>query len=283
MYLASRSLKKNIFPGATRAFSSASETTYENILVEKKENGVGLITLNRPKALNALCDALFQELNDVMGKFDKDPEIGCMVLTGSERAFAAGADIKEMSDKEFPETFSIDMLAHWENVSQRKTPIIAAVNGFALGGGCELAMMCDIMYAGHKAKFGQPEITLGTIPGMGGTQRLTRAIGKSRSMELTLTGEFMGAEEAVSRGLASKIFDADKLVEEAVATAAKIASLSKPITAMAKECVNEALEGGLQRGLKYERRLFHSTFGTEDRREGMKAFVEKRPAQWKDN
>lgn len=282
MYLASRTFKKNLIPGL-RAFSSAIDSAYENILVEKKDNGVAVITLNRPKALNALCDALFQELNDAMNKFDKDPEVGCMVLTGSERAFAAGADIKEMSEKEFPQTFQIDMLAHWENVSQRKTPIIAAVNGFALGGGCELAMMCDIMYAGHKAKFGQPEITLGTIPGMGGTQRLTKAIGKSRAMELTLTGEFMGAEEAVSRGLASKIFDADKLVDEAVATAEKIASLSQPIAAMAKECVNEALEGGLQRGLKYERRLFHSTFGTEDRREGMKAFVEKRPADWKHN
>lgn len=176
---------------------------------------------------------------------DNDPEIGAIVLTGSEKAFAAGADIKEMKDKEFPQTYSMNMLEHWENVARVRKPIIAAVNGYALGGGCELAMMCDIMLAGDNAKFGQPEINLGTIPGMGGTQRLTRAIGKSRAMELILTGDFMGAEEAVSRGLASRVVKSDQLVVEAQKVARKIASMSKPITMMAKECVNQAFEESL--------------------------------------
>ena len=199
---------------------------------------MGFVQLNRPKALNALCDALFTELNIILKEMDNDPEIGAIVLTGSEKAFAAGADIKEMKDKEFPQTYSMNMLEHWENVARVRKPIIAAVNGYALGGGCELAMMCDIMLAGDNAKFGQPEINLGTIPGMGGTQRLTRAIGKSRAMELILTGDFMGAEEAVSRGLASRVVKSDQLVVEAQKVARKIASMSKPITMMAKECVN---------------------------------------------
>ena len=280
MNILTRQTKKSFLP-VSRFFS----TTFQGPKLENVEyevdGRVGTVRLNRPKALNALCDALFKDLNTILNQMDKDPAIGAIVLTGSERAFAAGADIKEMSEKQFPEVYSIDMLAHWENVSRIRTPIIAAVNGFALGGGCELAMMCDIMYAGHKAKFGQPEINLGTIPGMGGTQRLTKAIGKSRAMELVLTGEFMGAEEAVSRGLASKVFPAEDLVAEAVKTAHVIASKSKPIAIMAKECVKESQESGLERGLNFERRLFHSTFGTHDRKEGMAAFSEKRTPDFK--
>ena len=236
--------------------------------------------LNRPKALNALCDALYQELHDALQRFEKDPEIGCIVMTGSEKAFAAGADIKEMKDKEYPQTYLIDMLSWWENIARTRKPLIGAVNGYALGGGCELAMMCDILIAGKSAKFGQPEINLGTIPGMGGTQRLTRAIGKSRAMEMVLTGDFMDAEEAASRGLVSRVYPSESLVEEALKMGRKIAAQSKPITMMAKECVNAAYEGSLQEGLKYERRVFHATFATNDRREGMSAFAEKRKANW---
>lgn len=192
---------------------------------------------------------------------DKDPEIGAILITGSEKAFAAGADIKEMKDKEYPQTYTMNMLEHWENVNKIRKPTIAAVNGYALGGGCELAMMCDIILAGDNAKFGQPEITLGTIPGMGGTQRLTRAIGKSRAMELILTGDFMDAQEALQRGLVSRVVKADMLVNEARNVARKIASFSKPVVMMAKECVNQAYEENLQNGLKFERRVFHSTFG----------------------
>lgn len=260
-----------------RAFSTAA---YENLLLEKKEGGVALVQLNRPKALNALCDGLFKELHAALRELDQDPEVGCIVLTGSEKAFAAGADIKEMKDKEYPQTYMIDMLSWWEGVAQTRKPLIGAVNGYALGGGCELAMMCDILLAGKNAKFGQPEINLGTIPGMGGTQRLTHAIGKSRAMEMVLTGEFMDAEEAASRGLVSRVYPTENLVEEALKMARKIAGQSKPITIMAKECVNQALEVGLQQGLKYERRVFHATFATKDRKEGMTAFAEKRKANW---
>lgn len=202
---------------------------FENVLFEKKEGGVGLIRLNRTKALNALCKPLFDELNQILKAFDQDPEIGAIVLTGSEKAFAAGADIKEMKDQEYPGTYTSNMLEWWEDITRIRKPIIAAVNGYALGGGCELAMMCDIMIAGDNAKFGQPEVTIGTIPGMGGTQRLTRAIGKSRAMEMVLTGEMMGAEEAVQRGLASRVVKSENLVEDALKTARKIASFSKPI------------------------------------------------------
>jgi enoyl-CoA hydratase/carnithine racemase len=180
--------------------------------------------LNRPKALNALCDALYSDIHDALKKFDQDPEIGCIVMTGSEKAFAAGADIKEMKDKEFPQTYLIDMLAWWEHVARTRKPLIGAVNGYALGGGCELAMMCDILLAGKNAKFGQPEINLGTIPGMGGSQRLTRAIGKSRAMEMILTGEFMDAEEAASRGLVSRVYPTENLVDEALKMGRKIAA-----------------------------------------------------------
>ncbi|TNV76372.1 hypothetical protein FGO68_gene14012 [Halteria grandinella] len=264
-----------------RSFTSAS--TYENILTDKKEGGVGFIQLNRPKALNALCDGLYKDLHSALQSFDADPEIGAIVITGSEKAFAAGADIKEMKDKEYPQTYLIDMLSWWENVGKTRKPIIGAVNGYALGGGCELAMMCDILIAGKNAKFGQPEINLGTIPGMGGSQRLTRAIGKSRAMEMILTGEMMDAEEAASRGLVSRVHPTESLVEEALKMGRKIAAQSRPITIMAKDVVNQAFETGLQDGLKFERRVFHSTFATNDRREGMAAFAEKRKANWTQN
>lgn len=241
------------------------------------------MTIDRPKALNALCDALFKELNEIMHRFDHDSKIGAIVLTGSKKAFAAGADIKEMNEKTFPTTYRTDMLSWWDNIARIRTPTIAAVNGFALGGGCELAMMCDIIIAGDNAMFGQPEIKLGTIPGMGGSQRLTRAIGKSRAMEMILTGDFMNAKEACERGLVSRVVEADKLVDEALITAKKIAEMSKPVAMMAKEAVNAAFETTLETGLKYERRIFHSTFATKDQKEGMSAFVGKRKPEWKDD
>ncbi|RKP38305.1 enoyl-CoA hydratase/carnithine racemase [Dimargaris cristalligena] len=253
---------------------------YQHLLVESR-NQVGLVTLNRPKALNALCSDLFTELNEALAKFDNDDGIGAIVLTGSEKAFAAGADIKEMSNTNYIENFQSNFLGHWTQISKTRKPIIAAVNGFALGGGCELAMMCDIIYAGDKAKFGQPEIKLGTIPGAGGTQRLTHAVGKSKAMEMVLTGSWnLSAEEAERAGLVSKVFPADKVVDEAVKTAGKIAEHSRPMVQMAKEAVNQAYELNLSSGLLFERRLFHSTFGTADQREGMQAFIEKRPAKF---
>ena len=238
---------------------------YENIIVEKKENDqVVFIQLNRPKALNALCDALFTELADAVKEANNDPNVSCMVLTGSEKAFAAGADIKEMKDKTFDQTYTTNMLGWWEEVAKGRKPIIGAVNGFALGGGSELAMMCDILIAGDNAKFGQPEINLGTLPGMGGTQRLTRVIGKSRAMELCLTGDFMDAEEAAARGLVSRVVAKSETVNEAMKVARKIATKSRPTVMMVKECVNEAYETSLEQGLKFERRIFHSSFATKD-------------------
>jgi enoyl-CoA hydratase/carnithine racemase len=201
---------------ASRPMAQFSTATYENILVDKKENGVALITLNRPKALNALCYALFEDLHAAMTEADKDPEVRAIVLTGSEKAFAAGADIKEMEPRTYPDTYMTDMLTWWDQLTTLKTPVIGAVNGYALGGGSELAMMCDILIAGENAKFGQPEVNLGVIPGMGGTQRMVRAIGKSRAMELCLTGDMMGAEEAASRGLVSRVVPVDQLVDEAI-------------------------------------------------------------------
>jgi enoyl-CoA hydratase/carnithine racemase len=231
---------------ALRMFAAQYEhLKLDNIIYEKKEGGVGFIQLNRPKSLNALCDALFKELNQILIEYDKDPEVGCIVLTGSEKAFAAGADVKEMKEKQFPETYMIDMLSWWENVAKVRKPVVGAINGYALGGGCELAMMCDVLLAGRTAKFGQPEITIGTIPGMGGSQRLTRAIGKSRAMEMVLTGEMMDAEEACQRGLVSRVYAPEHLVDEALKVARKIASYSRPITIMAKEVVNQAYETGL--------------------------------------
>lgn len=267
---------------AARLCSSGGQ--YEYIVVEKRggNNNVGFIQLNRPKALNALCDGLMKEVGHALDNFEADTSVGAIIITGSEKAFAAGADIKEMQNRTFQECFSGNFLAHWNRVSTVKKPVIAAVNGFALGGGCELAMMCDIIYAGEKAQFGQPEILLGTIPGSGGTQRLTRAVGKSLAMEMVLTGDRIGAQEAKQSGLVSKVFPVDQLVSEAVKTAEKIASNSKLVSAMAKEAVNSAFELTLAEGCHLEKRLFHATFATDDRKEGMTAFVEKRKANFQD-
>ena len=276
--------RKNFYVTGLRFFSDNYDgLNYDNCTFEVKEYGVGLVTINRPKALNALCDALYHDLNDIISKMDKDEKIGAIVLTGTGKAFAAGADIKEMSSKQFPKTYTNDMLSWWENIAKIRTPTIAAVNGYALGGGCELAMMCDIMLAGDKAMFGQPEIKLGTIPGMGGSQRFTRAIGKSRAMELILTGDFMTAKEACDRGLVSRVIENDRLLDDALETAKKIAGMSKPVAMMAKEAVNAAFETTLETGLRYERRIFHSTFATDDQKEGMDAFSNKRDPKWKDN
>lgn len=264
------------------AFSTeASEApTYETVLVDKKEQGVAVVTLNRPKALNALCYALFKDLNSALNDLDKDPSVRAIVLTGSEKAFAAGADIKEMQPRDWPDTYMTDMLTWWDQITTLKTPLIGAVNGYALGGGSELAMMCDILIAGEEAKFGQPEVKLGVIPGMGGTQRLTRAIGKSRAMEMCLTGDMMSAQEAADRGLVSRVVPVDQLVEEACKIGRKISLQSAPSISMAKECVNMAEELSLSQGLLYERRVFQACFGTKDQKEGMAAFVDKRKPNW---
>ncbi|KAL4842036.1 hypothetical protein H8958_021639 [Nasalis larvatus] len=257
---------------------------FEYIIAEKrgKNNTVGLIQLNRPKALNALCDGLIEELNQALKTFEEDTAVGAIVLTGGDKAFAAGADIKEMQNLSFQDCYSDKFLKHWDYLTQMKKPVIAAVNGYAFGGGCELAMMCDIIYAGEKAQFAQPEILLGTIPGAGGTQRLTRAVGKSLAMEMVLTGDRISAQDAKQAGLVSKIFPVETLVEEAIQCAEKIASNSKIIVAMAKESVNAAFEMTLTEGSKLEKKLFYSTFATDDRKEGMTAFVEKRKANFKD-
>ncbi len=250
--------------------------SFENIIVEKRE-AVGLIALNRPQALNALCNALIAELGEALDDMETDDAIGCVVLTGSDKAFAAGADIKEMQSQSYMNAYLADFITTgWERVTTCRKPIIAAVAGYALGGGCEVAMMCDVILAADTAKFGQPEITIGTIPGSGGSQRLTRAVGKSKAMEMILTGRMMDAEEAERAGLVSRIIPAGDLVEEAMKTAAKIASMSLPSVMMAKEAVNRAFETTLSEGVRFERRLFHSTFATDDQKEGMAAFVEKR-------
>ncbi|KAK7103871.1 enoyl-CoA hydratase, mitochondrial-like [Littorina saxatilis] len=259
---------------------------FQNLIVEKRgeKKNVALIKLNRPKALNALCDALMLEMTVALDDAEKDKDIGCIVITGSDKAFAAGADIKEMQQmKTFAETYNANFLTDWDVVSKCRKPIIAAVNGYALGGGCELAMMCDIIYAGEKASFAQPEITLGTIPGAGGTQRLIRAVGKSKAMEIVLTGDRMSALEAEKAGLVSKVVPVDQLVDEAIKTAEKIAGHSKIISSMCKEAVNASQEMSLAEGLHVEKRFFHTTFATNDRMEGMTAFVEKRKPNFTDN
>jgi enoyl-CoA hydratase len=253
---------------------------YENIQVEKRGR-VALVTLNRPKALNALNSALIAELNDALAQFQGDDKIGCVVLTGSEKAFAAGADIKEMSSLSYVEAYTGDFITSWDEVSRFRKPIIAAVAGYALGGGCELAMMCDFILAADTAKFGQPEITLGVMPGAGGTQRLTRFVGKSKAMEMCLTGRMMDAAEAESSGLVSRVIPADELIDEAMRVAEKIADFSLPIAMMTKESVNRSYETTLAEGVRFERRVFHSMFATEDQSEGMAAFVEKRSPQFK--
>ena len=249
---------------------------YENILVEQR-GAVGIITLNRHTALNALNAALIAELASALDDFEADAGVGAIVLAGSERAFAAGADIKEMLAKSYPEIYCEDFITRgWERVGQCRKPVIAAVAGFALGGGCEIAMMCDIVIAADTARFGQPEITLGTIPGAGGTQRLTRFVGKAKAMDLCLTGRMMDAAEAERAGLVSRIVPPAELLSEAIKVGERIASMSHPIAMMVKEAVNRAYETTLSEGVRFERRLFHSTFATEDRKEGMAAFVEKR-------
>ncbi|WP_349370245.1 enoyl-CoA hydratase [Salinarimonas sp.] len=252
---------------------------YETILTETRGK-VGLVTLNRPQALNALNSTVVAELNEALIAYDRDPEIGCVVITGSEKAFAAGADIKEMAGLSFPQTYLDDFITSWDQVAERRKPIIAAVAGFALGGGCELAMMCDIIIAADTAKFGQPEIKLGVMPGAGGTQRLTRLVGKAKAMEMCLTGRMMGAEEAERAGLVSRIVPADQLLEDALKTAETIASMSLPVAMLVKESVNRSYELTLSEGVRFERRVFHSLFATADQKEGMQAFVEKRPANF---
>lgn len=254
---------------------------YDNIVVETKEGGVGLVTLDRPKALNALNDALIRELGEALDGFEADPAVGCIVITGSEKAFAAGADIKEMASKSYVDCYLEDFIASWERITRCRKPVIAAVAGFALGGGCELAMMCDFIIAADSAKFGQPEIKLGILPGAGGTQRLTRVVGKSKAMEMILTGRMMDAEEAERAGLVARVVAADTLLEDALETATAIAGMSLPAAMMAKECVNRAYETTLAEGVKYERRSFHAAFAMEDQKEGMAAFSEKRPADFK--
>jgi enoyl-CoA hydratase len=253
---------------------------YENILVETRGR-VGLITLNRPKALNALSSGLFDDLNAAIDTFEADEAIGCMVLTGSEKAFAAGADIKEMQPYNSVTAYVDDLLTPWERISRARKPVIAAVAGYALGGGCELAMMCDFIIAAETAKFGQPEINLGVMPGAGGSQRLTRFVGKSKAMDMCLTGRMMDAEEAERSGLVSRVVPADNLLDTALEVAEKIAAMSLPAVLMTKEAVNRAYETTLSEGVRFERRLFHSLFATEDQSEGMQAFIDKRSANFR--
>jgi enoyl-CoA hydratase len=252
---------------------------YETIIAETRGK-VGLITLNRPKALNALNAQVLSELVAALGAFDADPGIGAIVITGSEKAFAAGADIKEMQHKTYVDAFLEDFFSGWDNVGRVRKPLIAAVAGYALGGGCELAMMCDFVIAAENAKFGQPEITLGVMPGMGGSQRLTRAVGKAKAMDMCLTGRMMDAAEAERSGLVSRVVQPRELLDEALAAAAKIADFSLPSVMMAKEAVNRAFETTLAEGLRFEKRLFHSLFALDDQTEGMTAFVEKRKANF---
>jgi enoyl-CoA hydratase len=253
---------------------------YETIIVETKGR-VGVVRLNRPQALNALNAQLIGELSEALDRFEGDQGIGCILITGNEKAFAAGADIKEMQSKTFIDAFLDDFIAKWYRVANTRKPVVAAVAGFALGGGCELAMMCDIIIAADTAKFGQPEIKLGVMPGAGGTQRLIRQVGKSKAMEMCLTGRMMDAAEAERANLVSRVVPAASLMEEAMKTAETIASMSLPITMMTKETVNRAYETALSEGVRFERRVFHSQFAVGDQKEGMAAFVEKRKANFK--
>jgi len=254
-------------------------TDFETILLERKDK-VGLITLNRPKALNALNAQVLDDVVAALDELERDDEIGAVVITGSDRAFAAGADIKEMQPKSYMDMFMDDYFARWERLAQFRKPTIAAVGGYALGGGCELAMICDLLIAADTAKFGQPEIKLGVIPGIGGSQRLTRAIGKAKAMDLVLTGRNMDAEEAERAGLVSRIVPAAELLDTALEVAGTIASMSLPVAMIAKEAVNRSFETTLSEGLRFERRVFHSLFATADQKEGMAAFVDKRTAEF---
>jgi enoyl-CoA hydratase len=254
--------------------------SYQNILVETKGR-VGIIRLNRPQALNALNVALKAELSQAIDAYEADDKIGCLLITGNEKAFAAGADIKEMADKTFIEAYLGNFAGTWDRAAKARKPIVAAVAGFALGGGCELAMHCDLIIAADNAKFGQPEIKLGVIPGIGGTQRLTRAVGKAKAMEMILTGRMMDAAEAETSGLVAQVVPAANLMEEAMKVAETIANMSLPSLLAAKEAVNRAFEIGLSEGVLFERRVFHSLFATDDQKEGMQAFIEKRKPAWK--
>lgn len=253
---------------------------YEMVLVSR-EGRVGVVTLNRPQALNALNSQLIDEIAHALAAFDADPEIGCMVLTGSEKAFAAGADIKEMAPKSYPGTYVDDLITPWDRIGQKRKPLIAAVAGFALGGGCEVAMMCDFIIAADNAKFGQPEIKLGVMPGGAGTQRLTRYVGKAKAMDMCLTGRMMDVQEAERAGLVSRIVPLASLMEETMKAAQAIAAMSMPIAMMTKESVNRSYETTLAEGIRFERRVFQAMFATHDQKEGMAAFVEKRPAEFK--
>ncbi|MGE4218261.1 MAG: enoyl-CoA hydratase [Alphaproteobacteria bacterium] len=255
--------------------------SYENIIVDTR-GPVGLITLNRPKAMNALCAALVREMGQALDAFEADADIRSIVITGSEKAFCAGADIKEMASKTYMDVYLENFITDgWERITTCRKPVIAAVAGYALGGGCEVAMMCDFIIAADNAKFGQPEITIGEIPGAGGTQRLTRVVGKSKAMEMCLTGRMMDAEEAERGGLVSRVVPVGDLLEEAIKTAERIAQMSMPVVMLCKESVNRAYETTLSEGVRYERRLFHSIFATEDQKEGMSAFIEKRSPNFK--
>lgn len=254
-------------------------TDFETILLERKD-GVGLITLNRPKALNALNAQVLDDVIDALDELERDNEIGAVVITGSERAFAAGADIKEMQPKSYMDMFLDDYFARWDRLASFRKPTIAAVSGHALGGGCELAMLCDILIASDTAKFGQPEIKLGVIPGIGGSQRLTRAIGKAKAMDLVLTGRNMDVAEAERAGLVSRVVPVDELFDTALEVAGTIAAMSLPVTMVAKESVNRSFETTLSEGLRFERRVFHSLFAIDDQKEGMAAFTEKRPPKF---
>jgi enoyl-CoA hydratase len=257
-----------------------TEQRFETVLLERRGR-VALVRLNRPKALNALNSQLMSEVTGLLAELDVDPDVGAIILTGSERAFAAGADIKEMQSKSFAEAFTSDLFTPWDSLSRLRTPLIAAVSGYALGGGCELAMLCDVLLAADTAVFGQPEVKLGVIPGIGGSQRLTRAVGKAKAMEMCLTGRNMDAAEAERAGLVSRIVPAGQLLDEAWTVAEAIAGMSKPVTAMVKEVVNKAFETTLTEGVAFERRVFHSAFGLEDQTEGMAAFVEKRAPEFR--
>jgi len=258
---------------------SDKELNYETILLET-HGRVGLITLNRPQALNALNAQIVSELNQALDGFEADSNIGCIVLTGSKKAFAAGADIKEMAELTYPQIYIDDLFSDSDRVANRRKPIIAAVNGFALGGGCELALMCDFILAGDNARFGQPEINLGVLPGMGGTQRLTRAVGKAKAMEMCLSGRLIDAVEAERCGIVARIVPSDELLDEALKVATLIAKKSLPIAMMVKESVNRAFEVSLAEGVRFERRVFHAAFATQDQKEGMAAFIAKREAEF---
>jgi enoyl-CoA hydratase len=254
----------------------------ENLILMEKHGRVRLLQINRPQAMNALSPELMLQLAKLLEEFETDPEVGAVVLTGNEKAFAAGADIKAMKDWSYMDVYQVDFVTStWERISTFRKPVIAAVAGFALGGGCELAMMCDFILAAENAKFGQPEITIGTIPGAGGTQRLARFVGKSKAMEMVLTGRMMLAAEAERCGLVSRVFPIAELLPEALQVAQRMTELSSPILMMAKESVNRSFEVSLEEGIRFERRLFHSSFATEDQKEGMSAFVEKRKPAFK--